>query len=501
MSVPSITNGNILQLISQQKQLYNQLQYQLGSGQKAQNYADLGVQRLATLDANSQIAAYDGFSQTISQLNVRLDVAQNAFDRFNSVITSQRGANTTTTFKPLDGTQTAQQKLALSQLDEVLGLLNSDAGGRKLFSGRAVTSDASLNSSDIINGAGGKAGLSDVISERNRADLGSDGLGRLQQTFAGTTTTLSETASGVFGLKIAGASGNLTNGTITNNSGPPANAVVDFTGLPNSGDSVNISFTLPDGTNDTLTLTAVSGQPADGQFQIGADAATTAANFNTVLNNQVKKLAAGDLRAASTLVASNGFFDVTNGPPAKTPTRVDTSGGPPETATGILTTGTDTNTVTWYIGDASGSPARQSSVVRIDNSVSVAYGLRANEPAIRNLVSGLAAFAATKFDQNDPNVQTAYGSLSTAVRNQLGNQSGQTISSISSEIAVVQQSAKSAQTRQGSAKTVLQNLVDSANGVDKKAVATQLLQLQTDLQASYQTTSRIAQLSLVNFLN
>lgn len=502
MAVSSVTSNTVIQLINQQQQQLQQLQVQLGSGRKAESYGGLGSQRQVALDAQAKLAAFDGFNQTISQLNVRLNVVQSTLDRFNKIINEQRGADTTTSFTPVDGQQTSQQKLALSELDEVIGLLNASSGGRKLFSGRATTSDASLTSADIINGANGKSGLADVITERNKADLGADGLGRLQQSQTGNAITLSETASGPFGFKISGIGGNLTNATATTAAGPPVSATVDFTGLPNPGDTFRITFNLPDGASVPLTLTATtSTTPANGEFRIGADAAATAANFNAVLNDQVTKLAAGDLKASSTLAAANGFFDVTNGPPAKTPTRVDISGGPPETATQLLTTGTDANTVTWYTGDAGAGSARQTSTVRIDTSITVGYGIRANEPGIRNLVAGLAAFAASNFNSSDPNVQLSYSSLSIGVRDQLGNTKGQTVSTISSEIAVVQQSAQSAQTRQTGTKTLLQNLVGDIETVDPQAIASQILDLQTKLQASYQVTSRLSQLSLVNFLN
>ncbi|MBX9617941.1 MAG: hypothetical protein K2X10_02210 [Hyphomicrobiales bacterium] len=501
MSVPSISNGNVLRLITQQRAQFEQLQLQLGSGKKAQSYAELGGQRQASLDAHSKIAAFDGFGETISQLNLRLSVVQSTFDRVNKVVTAQRGANATTAFTPVDGSQTAQQRLALTQLDEVIDLFNQDSGGRKLFSGRATTSDASLSSSDIIQGVSGRSGLADVISERNRADLGADGLGRLQQQLAGNTITLSETPSGVFGFKIGGTGGNLTNATIATNAGPPVNTVVNFTGIPNSGDDFRITFNLPNGTSTPLSLTAVNGAPGSGQFQIGADAAATAANFNAALNSAVTSLASSELRASSTAAAADGFFDVSAGPPEKTPTRVDVSGGPAESATQLLTTGTAGNTVTWYTGDTGGGSARQTAAVRIDSSITVGYGIRATESGLRRIVSNLAAFAAVKFDPNDARTGNAYAALSLTVRNGLGDTSGQTVQTISSEIAVVQQSVTSAQTRQNATRNILQNLLSDIENVDKQQVATEILELQTSLQASYQTTSRLSQLSLVNFLN
>ena len=47
---------------------------------------------------------------------------------------------------------------------------------------------------------------------------------------------------------------------------------------------------------------------------------------------------------------------------------------------------------------------------------------------------------------------------------------------------------------------MLQNIVDQAETVSPDQVASQILALQTSLQASYQTTAMLSQLSLTKFL-
>jgi flagellar hook-associated protein 3 FlgL len=59
---------------------------------------------------------------------------------------------------------------------------------------------------------------------------------------------------------------------------------------------------------------------------------------------------------------------------------------------------------------------------------------------------------------------------------------------------------KDAGARQTQAKAALQSMVDQTEGISQNEVAAQILQLQTNLQASYQTTSMLSQLSLVKFL-
>ena len=54
--------------------------------------------------------------------------------------------------------------------------------------------------------------------------------------------------------------------------------------------------------------------------------------------------------------------------------------------------------------------------------------------------------------------------------------------------------------RQSQSKIMLQDLVDQSETINSDQVATELLALQTRLQASYQTTSMLSQLTLVKFL-
>ena len=57
-----------------------------------------------------------------------------------------------------------------------------------------------------------------------------------------------------------------------------------------------------------------------------------------------------------------------------------------------------------------------------------------------------------------------------------------------------------ASARQTQTQTLLQDMVDSTETVSTQEVASQILALQTCLQASYQTTSMLSQLSLTKYL-
>src|SRR2546423_13328449 len=93
---------------------------------------------------------------------------------------------------------------AVSQLAEILAPLNTPAGDRYLFSGRAGDTPATDTLDHILNGDGARAGLKQIIAERNQADLGANGFGRLViLPAAGSQVTISEeTPPTVFGMKL-----------------------------------------------------------------------------------------------------------------------------------------------------------------------------------------------------------------------------------------------------------------------------------------------------------
>jgi flagellar hook-associated protein 3 FlgL len=76
----------------------------------------------------------------------------------------------------------------------------------------------------------------------------------------------------------------------------------------------------------------------------------------------------------------------------------------------------------------------------------------------------------------------------------------QTIADIQSEFAVAQTTMQDATARQTQTQATLQNMIDSTETVSSDQVASEILALQTSLQASYQTTSMLSQLTLTKYL-
>jgi flagellar hook-associated protein 3 FlgL len=711
MSVSGVSS-NVAFMTQQLVNLRNQLddlQQQLSTGQKYQNYSGLPSQAQLLVGLNSQLAAINGFQNSNNVVNARLSIAQTALTQFDSVASGVQNSAMLSNYTAGPNGYTVDQTYAGDQLSQLLNLMNTQGDGGYIFSGNAVNQPSVASSSLILNGTATQAGLLQMISERNQADLGANGLGRLvipavttaparilgsgatlrpdapaiasgtqdisglssaggslvingtpiaiaagdnaqtivskinlqsgttkvsaslnasnqlvltsadantavdttgtsaglqgelgitagvtnptnlvtqglggqsltiqiganpaltinigtapattlagvQQVLntlqggtatidpgtgnisitasspaagqnitvtgsgpntaaafgigtglaiptSGTRVSLSEdTSPSVFGLKIASVKNNLTNANVIGPTGTPPGISVDLTTNPQPNDTLTVTFNLPDGTTQDMTLTATTTQPPPtGTFLIGANPAATAANLQQAMTSSVQTLAATQLTAASAVEAAHNFFDTDAGQP---PMRVK---GPSFTTATQLVAGTPANTVTWYTGGSGASSAARSSVsARVDSTTTVDYGVQANEQGLRSVIENVAVFAATNFSASNPNSSAAYSALAQRVSLALNVQPGngtQTTSDIETDLANVQNAIKNTTTQQTQTQATLQDFVQGITGVSNETVASDLLTVQTELQASLQTTAMLSKLSLVNYLS
>jgi len=501
MSIQGIS-GVSSQMISSLVDLNNQLndlQQELGTGQASQNYAGLGVQRGLTVGLQQQLSAMSGFDDTITAVGTQLSVAQTALQ---GVATSADTVKKTALNSPFSIDQTGQttdQQTAQGELDQMLGALNTQVGNNFIFSGLSPDKKSVVSLTQLLNGSGAQAGFKQVLSERQQAD-GVGAQGRLLITSPGASQVeIAEDAlNSPFGMKLASVSSSLTGGgTVSGPSGPPLNpnnVVVDFTGgNPSPGDNVTLTFNLPDGSTQNLTLTATSASPPGaGQFTIGATTAQTATNFQAALTSGVTQIADTSLYGASAVAAGNNFF--ASNPPLRV------NGAPPSTATSLVN-GTPANTVEWYTGENGPTPALQTATATIDPGQTVAYGMRANEQALTTAVENVAIFAATTYSSADPNASAQYQSVNERIAANLDNPPGtQSVSDIEAQIANAQTAMTAAQSRHQQTSTVLTNFLQSIEGVNDTQVGTKILALQTQLQASLQTTALLSKISIVNYI-
>jgi flagellar hook-associated protein 3 FlgL len=135
---------------------------------------------------------------------------------------------------------------------------------------------------------------------------------------------------------------------------------------------------------------------------------------------------------------------------------------------------------------------------KVDDNVTVSYGVTADASAIENIVrvaNYLANLPAGSPNSNNPADVAAMNQAATLMTQGIAGmqQILGTLALQSSQLQTVQQSH---QNFINVAQTNIQNL----ESVDPATAITQLNQVETDLQASYQTVGTLQQMSLVNFL-
>ena len=485
-----------MQLVDAQRQ-FDELQRQLVTGKKSDSYAGQGAGRGFAVELRGRLDLMQAYADSATNVTTRVGLVSLSLQGLSDI-----AARIGTSARNIDLTlnangQTTGQVAARGAFADALSLLNSDAGGRYLFSGRALDTPATAGADEILDGEGMRAGLRQIIAERRQADIGSglgNGIGRVVLTMpAVTAINLAEDVAGSpFGMKLDGVASTLTGVVVTGPAGSPLSIGLDLAAASLSdGESITLSFALPDGSRETIELTAKSAAPfADNTFEIGTDAAASSANLNAALDNALGRLAQTSLVAASAMAAADDFFRT----PA--PLRVD---GPPFDSAVAQIDGTPQNTVMWYRGEGDGGAARATAVVKIDSSVSVSYGARANENAIRHQLQTFAVYSVFAASPADPHAKDQLSELNSRVGDALSSGAA-SLQGMQAEFAGVQVSVKMSTERQQQSKAIAQAMLDAIENVPREEVIARILALQTSLTASYQTTAMLSRNSLVNYL-
>lgn len=499
MTLPLVSpNIGLQRSIADSRETLSQLQNQLATGKTVFSYGDLGSERSQILSFRTEISQLQSYQTTIDQAGIRLDVMLQSLSRISDIAATTRTDAFANGFELHSGGQTIYQSQVAAQFDEAVSLLNNQIGGSYLFGGRDTEAAPVRPSAEILDGVGAQAGFRQIVDERRQADLGADGRGRLTApTVAVATASFSEDVAGhPFGFKLASVGSTLTGTTVTGPAGAPATIDVAFTAtLPNDGDAFSVTLDLPDGTQTTISLTARAGTAGAGEFGIGIDEATTAARFSAALDQAIQDEAARSLTAASAAEAADNFFDFDSTTP---PQRV---GGPPFDTATTLVNATTADTVFWYEGEVSTSSARETKLARADDAITVAYGARANEQAFTTTLKQLAVISTVTFTDTDPAAADRYSELKQRAADALGFAgTSQSVDEIVTELTIAQTTIGKASERHSASEVLFQGLIDDAENADIYEVSTQILSLQSRIEASLQVTATLSQLSLTRFL-
>jgi flagellin-like hook-associated protein FlgL len=487
-----------VRMLTQMRMQLDELQRQLATGKRSDTYSGLGLNRSLDIQLRSQLGRADSFVTAIDTVGLRVNLMNSVLERMRALGHETRSElRAPLNYQLIGGDQTSEQISSALRFEEALSLLNERAGERYLFSGRATDVAATAAAKHIMDGSGARAGLRQLIAERLLADQGADGRGRLEAPDAtGSVVTLTRDGDHPFGLTLGAVTTDFS-ATITPDAGPPPSIEIDLGGTnPPNGGRVQVRFGLPDGTTVDIELVATNENPppANG-FLIGADADATAQNLADALDTRMQQVVRVELAAASANQAGEEFFAIGDGNP---PQRV--AGPPFETATGFVD-GTEGDTVFWYRGDAAAGNARQTSVARVDDAITVAYGARANEDGLRQIVQGAAVFAAIAFSDSDPDARDRYYALAGRLGAMLDQPDGvQNVAAIQTELAGAKLGAGAARERLNDRLPVLHGLLEDIENVSVEEVGATLLALNTRLQATLQTTAMLQRFSLLDYI-
>src|SRR3954471_2550049 len=301
-------------ILNIRKQL-DDLTQQLASGRVSSTYAGQGANRGFALSLRAQVSGLNSYADTAKNVNTRLNVANLALQGLSDIGTSVKASAGTSTIVLNNNGQTSGQITSQAAFSNAVSLLNSQTGDRYLFSGRTTDTPATVSSDVMLDGLGTQAGLKQLINERRQADQGVSNMGHLTVASPPLTTTVTSLAEdgSSFGLKLASISSSLTGATVTQPAGAPPGVTVHLGAVnPNDGEKVTFNFNLPDGTTESIVLTATTtNPPPTGSFLIGVDTAATTTNLQGALTSSIQTLSDTSLVAASAIAASDNFFGST----------------------------------------------------------------------------------------------------------------------------------------------------------------------------------------------
>lgn len=434
-----------------------------------------------------------------------------------TVVTTDDGLPTETAAVTFDAVPAAGETVTVDLVDKngVATSITLTAGTPPLAAGAfAIGADEAETAANFA------AALQVAIAANAEADttgaVGGQVMGRLATDRTGSVVSVgkADPANTVFGFTVDGATTTAPIVvTATGDGTAQESAAFDFTGPLAGGETVQLTLKNPEGADSVVQLKAVTGpEVGEGEFLIDADPDVTAANFETALRAAISDKARTELWASSAAKASDDFFDTAGGF-AK---RIDlsTGGGVAAFATGYFADGTDTSatTVQWYRGqndpidpnDLSTQP-RQGITARIDRGLDVAYGVRANEDGLRSVIQNLALLAADTFPPDsatseDKTARKQYSAFAERVRLGLTYSASEGPEDIHSQIAIAGRTVESMRVRNITTKSTIEGVLTDTEGVDKDRLAAELLSLTNTLEASYAVTTRLSQLTLVNYM-
>jgi flagellar hook-associated protein 3 FlgL len=262
--------------------------------------------------------------------------------------------------------------------------------------------------------------------------------------------------------------------------------------------------------NASISTTAST---VEGEAAVAAQASSTMAQVLDLLNTQYdgNALFAGHATARPPMQSA----DAPGGPLAAVnavlSAAVTANGGQPLSSASVQALLTGPNGLSSIFSNSNSNPALnynssfytapddgKATQIPIGLNQTVSYSVKGNQPAFTNLMQGMSMLTllgapSTQLDSSAKSAILAQaGSLIGQAQNELITQQGQlgAVQAQLQQVVTAQQTAASNTTQQ----------IATFESADQVAVATQLSSLQAQLQASYQVTADLSQLTLSHYI-
>jgi flagellar hook-associated protein 3 FlgL len=284
------------------------------------------------------------------------------------------------------------------------------------------------------------------------------------------------------------------------------------TNAGNQLDAAQTALTSINSAVQTIASAAASAVPATYQT-VASQATSTMSQILDMLNTQYdgNALFAGDATSGLPMQSVNAPGGPAAAVNAVLSAAVTANGGQPLTSADVQNLLTGPNGLSSIFNNTNSNPALnynsafytapddgKPTQVLIGQNQTLSYNVKGNQPAFTDMMQGLSMLTllgapSTQLDNTaKAAIQTQAASLIGQAQNELISQQGQlgAVQSQLQQVATAQQTAASNTNQQ----------IATLENADQTAVASQLSTLQTQLQASYQVTADLSQLTLSHYL-
>jgi flagellar hook-associated protein 3 FlgL len=276
-------------------------------------------------------------------------------------------------------------------------------------------------------------------------------------------------------------------------------------------DAVQTSLTSLSSVVQTISSAALNSNSAQEPSVLATQAQDAMGQVTDLLNTRYagQSVFAGDDSATTPMTAPDAAGGPLTTVNSVLSTAVATKGGPLSAAdipnlidgtNGLSSVFDDTNadptqrySSAFYVAKDDGKPT----TVAVGTTQTVSYNAQADQPAFRDLLKGLSMLSLLGAPSSQMD-DTAKSALLQAAQGVISTAQGE-LTQTQATLGIAQSQLQQSSDAQKAASQATLQQITGIEQADPYADATQLDQLQTQLQASYEVTAEISQLSFVNF--